>query len=228
MHRRFPIKIWSATSLVGMLLLVSCDGDGGGEAPAGDSQKREHSRYVHEQKPVTTGTPMYESAYEMWTEEVESLEKRKSANEDVPKRLVSQCVSGVERNLQAAKVSLKAETRQILEMKHALLRQDNAKFEEERVLKAQDMQQLKRILSDVAKGIRPLPEGRTRAELQDMLAERQREFEVVEKDQKALHARMAAIYNRLEEPDPEPLEKSKLRTLVDDFQSLLERAKKLQ
>ena len=171
---------------------------------------------------------MYESAYEMWTEEVESLEKRKSANEDVPKRLVSQCISGVERNLQAAKVSLKAETRQILEMKHALLRQDNAKFEEERVLKAQDMQQLKKILSDVAKGIRPLPEGRTRAELQDLLAERQREFGTVEKDQKALHARMSAIYNRLEEPDPEPLDRSKLQTLVEDFQSLLERAKKLQ
>jgi len=233
MLRRFPIKIWSAPSslgitlLLGVFLIVSCDGDGG-ETSADGSANGARTRRKHEARPVAMGTPMYESAYEMWAAEVASIEKRRLANEDVPKRLVSQAVTGIERNLQAAKVSLTAETRQNLEKKHALLRQDNARFEELRALKGQDMQQLKKILTDVAKGLRPLPEGRTRAELEDMLADRQREFEQVEKDQKVLQARMKEIVSRLENPDPEPLEKSKLRTLVDDFEALLARAKKLE
>ena len=165
MLRRIPIKNLSAPSSLGIVallaacLLVCCDGDGG-EPPADGSPGGARARHKVKPRPVTTGTPMYESAYEMWAEEVASIEKRRSASEDVPNRLVSQAVTGIERNLQAVKVSLKAETRQNLEKKHALLRQDNAKFEELRALKGQDMQQLKKVLTDVAKGIRPLPEGR--------------------------------------------------------------------
>ena len=190
------------------------------------------NKQVEEAPAAVTGAKVFQRDAEAIAADLRRLEKhgRPTDQTELAKfeREVMLRINHIDLTLRALAVSIKAESRQIVEKSHAILSGQKGELRKKMDTVHREILEIQTILAKKAKGEGELPPGFTEDELKDRIGDLEKEMAKLEDEEKDVNAKMdekAEMLNSGEIPEQGDTVLTKEREV---FQSLRERAVKLQ